>query len=374
MKTGSATLVASFALALCACSSSSSGGDAGSTGPAPVAIEQVPALVAQAECDLLTRCLGPLAVAQFPGGDCVDRTTKQLAQGELGAAMALVSAGKLPYDGTKVSACLGAIFPTGCAIPSNPHAQECLAAFPTKNGVGSDCTIDQECGLAYCAGGTGGTCPGKCTAYVAVGAACTKTAMCAAGSVCSSGVCTLPAMAGQACDQGAPPCAGGLLCLGADKMMKTPGTCKSAVDAANAALGATCDLSKGPFCQPNTFCGVVSVSAQGATFQCVAASTAGGACKVALPESCPSGQACNADLAGGKVDGTCGAPPKDGDPCDALNRCGPSSVCVAMGGMMPSTVCRPLVDVGGTCDSNAVCISSVCQAGKCVQGTSCSMP
>ena len=361
--TRASSLLPLLALTLIACGSTSSGGSAA---PASVPIEQVAAKAAQAECDAAVRCLGPLATVTYPSNECVQKSTDRIAEGELGSAIKLAgSGGTLTYDGTQIDACLAAVIGSGCPLPVNANPPACQAAFGGKTAIGGACTVDEECGAGYCNGG--GTCPGVCAARGSVGAACVHTSACGAGLVCALAICVTPASDGQACGGTSPPCGGGLLCVGADAASMKPGTCKLASEITTVALGQPCDFVNGTACQAGLFCAVQSFAAGKTVSQCVAASAAGGACKVAFPDACPTGQYCNADLASGKIDGTCAPLPKDGEACDTLfGRCGPTSVCDAM------KVCRPLQHVGSACTEDRLCYSNSCVSGACALARSCS--
>lgn len=363
----SARIVSLFCVVV-GCGSSSSGGAAPGP-PANVTIDQLPAVLAQAECEALHACFGALApIALGPAvADCVTHESKVLAAGRLASYPAFVNGGTLAYDGNSVNGCADAVRVRPCDV-ANAQPAACDGVFQGKVPVGGACTDDVECaGRGVCVGT--GTCPGVCATRGAAGSACSRTAQCLDGLVCDGKACVAPAAAGQPCDVGAPPC-GALICVGADPANMKAGTCKAPPDLATAPLGAACDPNTSVFCVAGAFCARTSVGAGPPTYQCVGASAKGGPCKVATPEVCPVGQHCSAGQMVGTIDGTCVDAAGTGAACSGVgpfNNCAVESACVAK-------VCKVVQDNGAACSSASECYSGHCASGTCQPTTSCSQP
>jgi hypothetical protein len=325
-------------------------------------------MVVTAECAWVSQCYGAEASVVLGGRDCTTYETSNIGSSDFADYTMLVSSMKVAYDGTMVAACLAALSTQSCTS-SNEQPDACTKVFVGSTAVGGSCTDDVECqNDGVCVGH--GMCPGVCTARVPSGTTCTNTSQCARGLVCAATMagaatmsCVTPAAEGQSCDQGSPPCAGLLYCAGENQKNATAGTCKQASEVFTAAMGSACDPTKSELCVMGSFC-AISVTGMTVSYSCVGPSSAGGACQVSYPDSCPSGQYCNADPSMGMFNGTCTAVPADGSPCTGSTPCGPTSVC-------DGGTCRPMQALGGACTSAIECYSGQCTGGVCVADSNC---
>ena len=337
-------------------------GDSGS-----IPVDELPAKYATAVCTALQNCVGSAVFSLFLGGaNCVDLTTKRLENGTFALMQQKITAGTIRYDGNKAQACFDALSSLTCDGLLQRDQPACLAALDGVVALGGDCDINEECaGSAICQSSTG-TCPGKCVALLSAGLACSADGDCASGLQCSSetSLCVSPAVVGDACEYGSPPCSPGLLCLGKDETAKTPGVCRSAADAFSAAAGAACDPAAGILCGSGVSCVAdqYDLIGQKLVWTCVTIGTylAGGACKPGFPNACAAGTYCQT-TALTPLSGTCTAIPDAKQPCgtglDA--QCQPDAVCVA-------NVCQNYAANGVSCTGNAMCYSGYCgTSGGC---------
>lgn len=342
-----------------------SGGSAGSaSGPK---VEEIPGLLAAAYCPSVAACLGPISDFYLNGEDCQTRLTKQLTNGEFGKIPELVAAGKLSYDGSKVQACIDAFKNGGCAQLISRSPSACDAVFNGKGKAGDECTVGAECGTGlFCQAGT--ACPGKCAARGGSGTACTADDACESGLTCQNKKCTKPSAANGACGGGGtnPDCEPGLTCVGDDDKTMKAGACQSNSSVFTAPNGGACDFINDTLCAAGSFCSLESLM-PAPTFKCIGKLASGAACKVAIPDACPSGEYCNVDLAANKFDGTCTKIPSAGEACGKGIRgetCASYAVCV-------SGTCKALQETGAACGDPKECWSEVCKSGKCSQGLAC---
>jgi hypothetical protein len=339
--------------------------DSGSSGGS-VPIDALPAKYATAVCTALQNCVGSAAFSLFLGGnDCVDLTTQRLENGTFALMQQKITAGTIKYDGNKAQACFDALGSLTCDGLLQRDQPACLAALDGTVALGGDCDINEECaGSALCQSTTG-TCPGKCMALLTAGTACSADGDCASGLQCSSetSLCVKPALVGENCEYGSPPCSPGLLCLGKDDTAKTPGTCRNAADAFSAAAGTACDPSAGTLCGAGASCVLdhIDVLSQKLVWTCVTTGSypAGGPCKSGVPEACATGTYCQKGPALAPLDGTCIALPDAKQPCGTglfSTPCQSGAVCV-------SNVCEDYADNGVSCTGNDMCYSQYCGAG-----------
>jgi hypothetical protein len=317
--------------------------------------------------------MGPALLSLFLGGTgCVDHVTQQLENGTFALMQQKIMAGTIKYDGNKAQACFDALAGLTCDGLLQRDQPACLAAMDGAVALGGDCDINEDCaGSAICQV-SAGACPGKCVALLSAGQACSADGDCASGLQCSSetSLCVKPAVAGDACEYGSPPCSPGLLCLGKDDTAKTPGVCRSTSDAFSAAEGAACDPVAGTLCGSGVSC-VADVDL--ATFKlvwtCVKSGTypAGGACKPGVPDACAAGTYCLTGTGLAALSGTCTAIPEAKQPCGTGYgaQCQPGAVCVA-------NVCQNYAANGVSCTGNAMCYSGYCgTSGGCQQPLPC---
>ena len=344
-----------------ACGGNDTGsGDGEVTG---ITVEELPAAYAETLCDVLTSCVGDLWTFFRPGEDCVKGFTVT-AEEELSTLPTAIGTGRVKYHGDKVQKCLDDVAARGCSGLGQREPESCRAAIEGTVAAGGDCELDSECsGEQYCK--VGGACPGTCSAYEQAGGKCTSNDHCASGLKCSTaGFCVAPAQQDEACNQGEPDCADGLICLGEDAAQKTPGTCRLIEDTLSGQAGDACSLA-GPLCAGGLACEIKTVSPLAG--ECIPRVAAGAACHAAFPDECPDDQYCL--LPANPLDaGTCTDKPKAGEPCakgvgaDA-NICAPYARCDA-------GVCRELAHAGESCSTNATCYSDHCD-GACVTANAC---
>ncbi len=341
------------------------GGDAGSSGSAEgIPIEELPAEYGKAVCQAFTSCVGDLWSFFRPGEDCVKEFTIT-AEEELATLPDAIAAGRVKYHADKVQRCLDDLASRTCEAFSQRESASCQAAVEGTVAEGEACKLDAECrGDQYCKHGA--ACPGVCVPYEAAGGACTSNDQCKSGLKCGdNGRCVAPAKSHQACQQGEPDCAEGLLCLGEDAGKRLPGKCYPIAEALSAQQGEPCSLDSA-LCVAGSSCEITSVAPLGGT--CAAQVEADAPCRAAFPDECPDDQYCQLDpnpLNGG----TCTAKPKAGEACakgvgaDA-NICAPYARC-------DDGVCRELANAGEACNADDTCYSGHCVDGACVTANRC---
>lgn len=348
-------VVPSFSIAACGGSSDEGGGAGGS-----VAVGDLPAEVAKAQCSLYEKCFGGLATLFLKGEDCQKVLEERAKNGELGQLGTAVGSGKVKYDGAMAAKCLQEIAARACSELTNRLSASCDAAAEGSAAVGEDCSYDFDCkGTAFCK--YSGACPGKCTDRQAAGGSCTQDDDCQDGLVCGNltNACVKPAGPGEPCGGGVQPeCAPTLFCVGADAQSKQAGTCKALSETFAAKSGESCSFQDGTLCTTDLSCAYSAPPpAKGA---CTARVGSGGACKrLAVPSMCPTGEYCEAS--GTSLDGTCKALPGPGQPCVKVlsdDACAPYSRC-------DGGTCVALQQNGGPCSSAEVCYSETCVSGAC---------
>lgn len=373
----------SLAFAACGGSSDSGGGGTpdgggGSSGGSGIPFSEVKALYVEASCDSARACFGAAFDVFLAGRDCEEMVSQQVDSGEFPLLQAAIDDGRVVYDGTEMQACADAVSARGCDGFLQREPAECQAAIDGTVELGADCTLDAECkGQAFCK--ATGACPGKCSALQPAGAACGSDDDCAPGLECPSDsrLCAAPAAKGADCEGGvAPECGPGMLCLGADDEQGTPGECFTQEEAFTGDVGAPCAFGVDTVCKPELSC---SISLQGSSLvgACVAKYAAGGPCKPAFPEACPTGQFCKLPEPGAGppvLDGVCTALPRAGEPCGSLlgpGACEPYHVCVYAQPEDPSGICRAIADNGAPCSVDDQCWSERCVNGACAGDFAC---
>lgn len=356
------------AVLLSACGKHTSSG--GGSGPA---IEDLPNMLGPAVCDEITQCVKGTFLASLVGGaNCEAQATASLEDKSIIELSAANTAGTVKYHGDKVDACLAGIKTISCGVTTQrlKDLPGCADVFQGTIALGKDCDIDDACtGDAYCKKATTSTCPGKCTALGAKGDTCTTDDECQNHLTCANdGTCQTPGVAGAACGMtGVPDCQLGFICTGANKTKMTAGKCKAYADVFAGKAGEVCDLSGGKLCADGLSC-IAMIMGTSASFQCAAKVAAGAACNYGLPSQCPSGQYCNADIAMGKLTGTCSALPKAGEACLSSgfdSSCASGLTCGSDGN------CRKFGRLGDACKDNSDCASDHCDAMKCAKPAQC---
>lgn len=351
-----------WAFALVAACGGTDAGGSGDTGPG-VSLEELPAKYADAFCQTFTTCVGDLYGVFRPGEEC-SKDFSVTVEEALATLPNAVDAGRVKYHASKVQQCLDDIAAGGCATLSERQPASCKAALEGTVEQGGDCTLDAECiGEQYCK--TSSACPGQCAPYEQAGGACSSNDNCKSGLKCGdNGHCVAPAQEAEACEQGEPKCADGLLCLGQDATQKTPGTCYAIDQALSGKAGDDCSLD-GHLCQGDLACEITSIAPLGGT--CTAKLDSGAACHAAFPDECPDDEYC-ALGANPLMPGTCTSKPKAGEPC--AKGLGDAEICEPYA-RCDAGVCRELAHAGEDCSADDTCYSGHCVDKACVTGNSC---
>jgi hypothetical protein len=88
----------------------------------------------------------------------------------------------------------------------------------------------------------------------------------------------------------------------------------------------------------------------------------GGSCFLAIPDQCPSGEYCDADIDAGEYTGSCRDVPAAGQDCASMvfsaTGCQPYHACV-------DGTCRELQRLEGSCTADDECYGGNCAAGSC---------
>ncbi len=269
----------------------------GGGGGGGIAIDDLDTEFAEALCDAQVRC------GEFPDlASCLEATVIDSDQ-----LKASVEAGRVDYDGDRMSECFAIIIDTSCdRIPTqvDENGTICDDTVTGTVALGGDCFGGECAGDAFCSGVDSDTCmQGICEAVelAAVGESCLE-ATCVDAD-CSDGICVarVPSpTVGQSCDDSVLFDCNGSLCIS--------GTC-----VALPATGETCDPDFGGFggflsCGDKTeFCDFTDTT-------CKPRLAVGEACPEAPGNSCVAYAACDS--------GTCVAAPGLGDACgETTPRC-----------------------------------------------------
>ncbi len=260
----------------------------------------------------------------------------------------LLASPDVAFDASMASACLMAFDDAVCAsgaIPSDTEWPDaCRAALHGTVAAGAACTRTAECAAGVC------TCAGRCALEAQLGQACTA-APCARGLRCdATGVCATDTSArpglGQAC--GAAGCEGALRC--------SAGTCHEVRDLRRAALGDACvnpfdfstDVDPARWCAEGLFCdydhGSVCAANPGVGEPCVGQGV------------CPEGHACQGSPL------ACAPVQLAGGDCFDPAACVADHVCLL-------SVCEAMRGLGQSCS-----VSEQCYSGRCGSSLTCELP
>ncbi len=347
-----------------ACGSTSDGGSGGGGVP----LEDIPARFADASCKAVRACFGG-AYDALLGGESCEGSAMAAVDDLIGDLKRRIDDGKLTYDGKAVDACLAAIEARGCGFTDEPEA--CEAVFEGAVAAGGDCGASEECVAEhYCK--ASGACPGKCAPLEGAGGRCTHDDDCRDGLACSEGgECQAPAASGDRCGGASDPeCAPGLICVGADEEAQTSGNCRALDELLSGKEGDDCDPLSGPLCGAGLSCVFEGFDETTGTLlaTCAKKLAAGADCNIGFPDPCPSDEFCAAETM--MLSGTCEKRPGAGSPCasgpfsDAPDTCAPNTRCD--GGS-----CRERQKIGGSCETDDVCLSEHCVGGKCAPAGGC---
>lgn len=322
-----------------------------------VPLEQVPRELAEAACQSARACLGDLLDLLEASADCEAEAEADMEDVLLPLWQDAVAEGSVTYDPSAVGPCREAVAEAGCDYFSNPELPACERVFEGSAAVGQPCRTDVECepGLA-CDLSDG--CPGACAARGGAGAACEQDDGCDFGMTCQSGGCAEPAGEDEPCGGSTDAeCRTGLLCLGEDR--DAAGSCADPATAMTEGEGDACNPLEATLCQEGLSCVVDTVVPL--AFHCVATSSPGGPCRPGTPDPCPRGQACDADLSGGDLDGTCQPLPEAGEACLSTSLAAPC----AAGLQCIDGLCVATQRNGAGCTRSDQCRSGNCEDGIC---------
>jgi hypothetical protein len=383
--------------------------------------------LAQAECDLLTRCFP--AFDRLSSSDC-QGLQESVCEQELAPVVDSVNAGRVIPDNSAVAGCVSRMAQAPCPPALPPTAPPvAVRAFeecdPTKLYVGTVaqgqvCKSPADCVAGvYCNQPTGvceGVCvpysepgdlcsggcdpataycdetknPPYCEAFEGANASCQSSSDCQSQLACIGGMCTPPPGMGQPCtflSDRVPYCAAGLACDVAP-FVNASGTC-----VVPGAEGAPChyhwSCAQPLVCRGMNWSGFpVSAPTAGT---CGAPATLGEGCAytsyaIYVGDECATGLSCDATTS------KCIQPPGAGDSCDpTIQNCvGANTWCVGPTG---HTTCGPPPSIGnqcawilGACDvvqvpcstgwcdvnSNQQCATASAQVGdSCTQDAQC---
>ena len=311
----------------------------------------------QAYCALLARCPLPILTAR---GEAECRAA--FSTGCSGAALAAgVDAGRLAFDGAAAAECLAAVADLDCATfgerlvtTRTVPDPACAAVWTPLVAAPGDCLLGYECAPgAFCAFGE--ACPGTCTAFAAVDAACGVDTWCdPEAATCVDGACApLPEAEDAACVGGR--CRLPLACDPATGTCRTPGL-----------AGAPCGGGAG-VCYPGLLCfGGTCAPLRGDGESCFASTDCGdlvcvgGTCQAPpeVDEPCYEYRCAGAWCDTAAIPPTCRAWPAEGAACAPGNRCASEHFCDA-------GTCRPRRAAGAACASHLECAEGRCYGGEC---------
>ncbi|CAN5719228.1 hypothetical protein BH11MYX3_BH11MYX3_32890 [soil metagenome] len=298
-----------------------------------VALDDVPDLFRSEYCQYLSRCH---LVQSQSECEALNIGIDLHIDASLRAA---IDAGKVHYDGGKLSECYGHFGDQSCDRTSEgaraPASDACNEALAGTVGAGGVCALDAECVSQSCnvPDCPDACCQGTCIGdtppptSVAIGGACETTSDCAR-SYCDSttSVCAAFKVAGATCTA-ATECDYDLGCAG------TPRTCK-----AMPKLGEAC---------PDGACRDVGNYCNTATMTCARVGLPGDPCTTRV--DCSGVYICDATS-------HCATGPREGEACSSTLRCS------QIGNFCDPTsmTCRPPQADGAMCTSDSQCTSSFC--------------
>jgi len=346
-------------------------GDDSGGGGGPVAIDDLPEALFATLCPQLERCGADVATYFGRPFDCAGGQA-QFTNTDFALFDAAIDGGTVRYNGDRANACIAAIAAQGCEFDRVQRVPAvCREAVEGTIAEDGPCHTGAECtGESYC-DTSGMTCPGACSPREPAGEICQDNDWCQDGLSCRDGMCGMLADAGDACN-GEDDCAPGLLCGNMLVMDGSPGTCRALSALTTAAEGASCTPLM-TLCQGALSCALLSITGGGGgadpvfDFECQQPVASGAACRVAIPDACPSGEFCaGTDPEAGMLMGTCTPLSTAGEACEGGHPLG--SGCEA-GLVCVSDVCREPQNNGETCVMDVECYSGRCATGMCAAPT-----
>jgi hypothetical protein len=329
----------------------------------------------------LTACLGPtLLEVTLDAADCVAHTAAEIADGDFVFLQASINAGRVQFNAAQIDECVADYTALGCDFLASRPPSSCKMMLDGQVPLDGQCVLDDDCieGL-FCDRSTG--CPGTCETLRASGGDCDRNDQCQDGLQCLGGECGMAAMDNQSCGGGvATECHLGLVCIGEDPtnadMSMRDGTCMTRAELLVGGENEPCDPPAGEFCEEGLAC-VVDYDAEPEptfSFVCLERVAAGDECHASiLPQQCPAGQYCPADLTDEDDDGEpyylgeCIARPTQGQPCGAFAICAPDHYCD-----QTTERCRKIRRLQGEpCELDGHCLSQRCEEDADGDGSHC---
>lgn len=279
-----------------------------------------------------------------------------------------VSAGRITFNSSTRDTCLASVRPFVCAGSVGMPAG-CQAVFSGTVASGGACSLDTECLAGTICLGSGSLTCSTCQAPAASGSRCYRDSDCATGLACGDygqdgggGTCGPGGTLGQPCTNRG--CAAPLTC---NYSAQSP-VCAEAMSA-RVAVGQPCRLTDR--CEESAMC--VLTTLQEGTCEALVPAQANGPCRRAIPDTCPTGFACDSGFT--SVEGTCRPLAGLGMPC-GVSACSVGLVCRRDGGVGQPVCLEPLAN-GAACDStdfgpqSSWCQSGFCNEGVCAEPTLC---
>lgn len=357
--------------------SSAAGGAAGAdAGPPSLTADEFGAALADAMCQTLDACVGPAIELVIAAEDCNTLFTNLIEDGYVTAIKSSVANGDLTYDGVKAKACVQALVDQATQDPPDcsgflPAVETCKQALGGLGGTGASCKHRFECGESLTCNTSGGCAGATCQPlgkqgdpcaidddcdptlqlYCSTGAVDGGDAGADAGTDAGAGATCQPfVQLGGACDSKTDECELGTFCIS--------NVCRRISDVFTIGEGLPC-FSSGSLCRTGLSCefeGVFYFSAA----TCAVEKNPGDPCKLALPDECPDGYYCSANILGGG--GSCLALPTANQPCanafmpnnGLAPKCAGGTVCV-------NDICKTWRVLDEPCEVHEQCYSGLCQ-------------
>jgi hypothetical protein len=321
-------------------------------------------VLADTACTALARCAGSVLDVVLNGEDCHTLFTNTFEDAYSAAIGASVDAGRITYDPLAAAQCVESLSAAALQDPPqcsafNSILEDCKSALGGLGGVGAPCTHRFECASALGCD-LSSSCPGTCVALGQSGALCTSDGDCdpTQNLYCRTSDTTADGGVGPTCAEYVPigsACASGDTCeTGA---ICVNGSCRRIADAFSAAEGFGC-YTTGSLCVVGLSC-----EFQGWPFvssaTCTAEKSALDPCLIAMPDECPNGYYCSANIF--NSGGVCTALPTLNQPCAGTfeqsvglaPQCGAGYTCV-------SGFCKTKKRLGEACEAHNQCYSGVC--------------
>ena len=348
------SILASLTLSLAACgkvvpleagdggaNTDSGTGDGGSSADAdvkaacdsPIAFDDLPACLVEAQCQQFTRCTSLFldleeckANISSLGGD-FDVQLVRFANA--------IDAGKAEYDPVAAATCLESL--SGAACSQNGDQTACDLVFHGNTPPDGACLEEFECGAL------GSNCNNQ---------NCDGTAQCCAGS------CQPPVDVGQLCNS--DPCKPGDHCVRSTSGGQNNFVCQSGNNGSPCEQSFECDDQL--FCEPSLG-SCVPTRPSGANCASQDECSGDDDCVVGTCQSIDTaGDACNGFCLGSLScqNGTCVALPGQGENCTAFGQC--NSVTLDCFGTTTVSMCVPKQGLGDNCDPRECAPGLVCEA------------